>query len=766
MEERIARIERLLTRRNAWRMFIVLALITAPAIVALRNVRLDYDFEKFFPQNDPELDRYLAFKHRFGHDNDFLMLGIPGKPTVFDRGFLVKVDSLAAELERLPMMRSVTSPTRLKDPRITPLGTFNVPWLRLADSTLAIDSARIWNDAFVRERFFNADASALLVLMICEPDLSKAKSDSLLAGVNRAIAASGLIDVRKAGRIHGQQHYIALMERELVTFFISSAILLTIFLFIAFRKPWGVIAPIAVVLLTVLWQVALMTALGHPLSILTMLLPTILFVVGMSDSVHIIERYIEALRDGHAKSHALAITYAEVGLSTFITMITTAIGYATLVTSGIQPMSEFGVFTAMGVFMAYALSFTLLPAVLVLLPTPVPQRQRVRDSFGDRAVHSLLRNVLRNRRRIPWIALLVVLASCAFVPRLKVNNFLLEDLPNSDPQKQGFFWFEREFGGVRPFDMEMEAKATGGIWDLATLREVERVQGHLEKTYGVSGIVSPITLMRALNKAANGGSTDYARLPDEQEEIDRLVKNARAFAGKDVLAMMATADGSHARISGRMVDEGGYVHRHKNEELDRFIAASTDASLVTFHQTGMAFLIDRNNSFLSWQMILSLGSSFLLIALIMAWVFRSLRVVLVALLPNVVPLFFIAGLMGALGIDLKVSTAIIFSNAFGIAVDDTIHLLAKLRIELARGLSLPYALKRTYLSGGKAVIVMSIMLCAGFITLIASDFASVYYMGLLISITLGVALLAELFLLPVLVMALLRDRPSSHKPQI
>lgn len=759
IEKRTDRIERLLTRRNAWAVLLALVVVTLPAVYALRLVRLDYDFEKFFPEQDVELDRYNAFKQRFGHDNDFLMLGIPNAGGVFDRGFLVKVDSLAARLQRVPMVIDVASPTRLPELRITPVGVFTVPWLRTTDSTLAMDSARIWHDPFVRDRFFNADASALLVLLQCAPDLSKVKSDTLLARIEREVARSALPGVKKAGRIHGQQHYIALMEEELVTFFLTSAVVLITFLAIAFRKLWGVVAPVAVVLLTIIWQVALMSVLGRPLSILTMLLPTILFVVGMSDSVHIIERYIEALREGIAKRRALAITLAETGLSTFITMLTTAIGYATLATSGIRPMSEFGVFTAVGVFLAYALSFTLLPAALVLLPTPVPPVLRVREGIWDRMVHRLLRTVLLNRRTVLVAALAVVVISGAFIPRLKVNNFLLEDLPAGDAQKQGFLWFEREFGGVRPFELEVTVQdSVSGIWDLDALRAMELVQDHAAAVYGVKGIVSPVTLLRELNKAANGGDHTFLRLPDTQADVDRLVRHARKFAGAGPLRRLVDRDARHARLSGRMVDEGGHVHEAKNTELGSFIAARTNTARISFHQTGMAYLIDRNNRFLSSQMLFSLGSSFLLIAGIMAWVFRSWRVVLVALLPNVVPLVFIAGLMGVLGIDLKVSTAIIFSNAFGIAVDDTIHLLAKLRIELARGLSLPYALKRTYLSGGKAVIVMSIMLCAGFVTLIASEFASVYYMGLLITITLAVALMAELFLLPVLVMALLRER--------
>jgi uncharacterized protein len=763
MEDRIARIERLLTRRNAWRALLVLVALTVPALFALRNLRLDHDFEKFFPQEDPELDHYLEFRARFGNDNDYVLFGVPNEPTVFDHDFLVRVDTMAARLGRVPDVISVASPTRLDEPRITPAGVFQIPWLRVDhDSTLAADSARIWQDDRIREHFFNADASALMVMITTAPGLSKARTDSVLVAIDEAVNSSGLPDVKRAGRVHGQHHYIALMERELVTFFISSLILLTIFLFLAFRTGWGVGAPIAVVGLTVIWQVAMMTAMGKPLSILTMLLPTILFVVGMSDAVHIIERYIEALREGHRKERALAITFAETGLSTFITMLTTAIGYATLITSGIQPMSEFGLFTSLGVFLAYVLAFTLLPAVLLLVPTPVRAEHAVRASLWDRKVHGLLRFTLRNRRKILLACLAVTLVSAAFIPRIKVNNFLLEDLPNNDPHKQDFLWFERDFGGVRSFELEIAVTDTArDIWDLSVLREIEKVQRFAVDAYGVGAIVSPVSIMCALNKADNGGSPAFDKLPPDEATTRKLARRAKLFGGRDGLRSIVTADGEHARLTGRMVDEGGWVHKRKNALLDPFIADHVDPALVRFKQTGMAYLIDRNNERLSRQLILSLGLSFVLIAGIMVWLFREPPMVLIALVPNVVPMFFIAGIMGLFGIDLKVSTAIIFSNAFGIAVDDTIHLLGKLRIELNKGKTLAYAMKRTYLSGGKAVIVMSIMLCAGFVTLIASDFGSVFYMGLLISITLAVALLAELFLLPVLIMLFMKRRPAA-----
>ena len=236
-----------------------------------------------------------------------------------------------------------------------------------------------------------------------------------------------------------------------------------------------------------------------------------------------------------------------------------------------------------------------------------------------------------------------------------------------------------------------------------------------------------------------------------------MAKRAKLL-GRQMLGSIVSADGRTARLSGRRVDEGGFIHKGKNEALARFIAQEVDTSVVRFHQTGMAYLIDRNNATLSTQMVRGMGLAILLTALIMLWFFKDWRMVLVALIPNLVPLLFIAGVMGIMGIDLKVSTAIIFTISFGIAEDDTIHMLAAFRQNLRQGLSPAYALKRTYLRTGKAVTVTSLMLLSGFITLIFSDFASVYYMGVLITLTLAFAFVAELLLLPALVMLLMRKR--------
>ena len=750
------RLERLLTRRNAWSVILVVAALSMGAVFALRDLRVDYDFEKFFPNNDPELDRYHGFRARFGHDNDLLLFGIERTPSVFDPGLLTQVDTLAARLARLPRVTQVLSPTRLNEPRITPLGVFEVPYLRFwNDTLLSLDSARIWNDPRIKDYFFADDARAMLVVLNTEPNLSKAKCDTLLAQVKATLADCGMADTRMVGRIVGQDHYIDTMVREMVLFLSCSILLLAVFLWIGFRSRLGVVVPIAVVGLAILWQVALMALLGKPIGILTMLLPTILFVVGMSDVVHLLECYLDELRTGSTPVRALAHTYGEVGFPTFLTALTSAIGFATLGTANIPPLQEFGLYTAVGVLLTFALTFSLLPALLVLTPPRHLLPKSIHRSPWSHRMPAFFSWTIRHRRRILVAFVGVVALGTWGITRIKVNNYLLEDLPANDPVKQGFVWFEDTFGGARPFELEITlTDSSRTVWDLDVLRRIERVQHYVDTAYGVRGTLSPVTIMYALNKASNGGDRAYYQLPADSAQCARLAARMRLL-GPVATGGLVSADGRYARMTGRMHDEGGHRHKQKNAALQTHIDAD-GPSPIRVRQTGMGYLIDRNNETLSTQLVRGMGLAVVLTALIMLWFFRDWRMVLVALIPNLVPLVLIGGVMGFLAIDLKVSTAIIFSIAFGIAEDDTIHMLAALRHHLRQGRTPAYALKRTYLRTGKAVTVTSLMLLSGFVSLILSDFASVYYLGVLITLTLAFAFVAELLLLPTLVMTLMR----------
>lgn len=714
---------------------------------------MDFDFERFFATDDPELARYEAFRDRFGHDNEFLLVGIGRDSGVYDHRFLGRVDALREALAAIPRVRSVLAPTRLEEPMITPLGVFQVPYLRFDDpDLLPIDSARIAADPRVGGVLIARDARAILLVAHTDPGLSKVASDTLLARVDRAIASSGLSEVHAAGRVHAQFHYIRMMQHELVLFLGLSAVLLALFLWVGFRSAWGVLVPIAVVGLAVLWQIGLMALLGKPLGILTMLLPTILFVVGMSDVVHILEAYLDEVRAGRPRREAILNTYREVGLPTLITAITAAIGFATLGTASIRPLQEFGWTTAIGVLITFVISFTLLPALLLLIRPGklLPRSQKA--SPWDRQLHRLFRWTLRHRVGIVLVFGAITVLGLVGMERMRVDNYLLDDWSAAEQERLGYRFLDRSFGGVRPFEMEVTVTdSAGSIWDPAVVRAMERVQDELQQRYDLQAVNSPVTVLRSLNKAFHGGQAAYYQVPEEDAEVLRLAKRSNLL-GADLLSTTVAKDGRSARISGRMVDRGGHWGLEQQAAMQAFITAEVDSSMVRFHETGMAHLIDRSNATLSLQLMRGMGLAVLLTALLMMWAFRDLRMVVIAILPNLVPLVFVAGLMGWCGIHLNVSTAIIFSIAFGIAEDDTIHMLARLRHEMRNGLSPFMALKRTYLSTGKAVVLTSLMLLSGFVSLMLSDFGSVHRLGLLVSLTLAFAFVAELLLLPALVM--------------
>lgn len=760
---------RLLTPRNARIALALLAVITVAALAELRHVRLDHDFEKFFPTDDPELDRYQAFRARFGSDNDHLLVGVVREEGIGDTAFLKRVDILARALRHVQHVQAVTSPTTLTEPIVTPLGVFERPLLRMHDpELLALDMQRAATDPRLQGRLLATTGQALVIVLDCAPGLSKVKSDALLADVQALTAASGLERTYLAGRVHGQHHYIRMMTSEMLFYLTLSIALLAVFLWFGFRSWWGVAVPIVTVGVAVLWQVALMTLLGQPLGILTMLLPTILFVVGMSDVVHILEHYLDEIRDGVPRREAIARTYHHVGLPTLLTAITAGIGFATLGTAAIKPLQEFGWYTGIGVLLTFLIAFTLLPALLLFIPPEKLLPVSLARSPWDRRLPRLLQWTIRHRRGILIGFTLAAVAGGGAITQVRVNSYLLDDWPESEKERLGYRFFEQHFGGVRPFEMEVEVSEGHSVWDPSVLHAIGQVEEQAAELYGALPVASPAQVMRALNQAHHGGQADQYALPDDSLTTRRYARRAAMVAG-DKLAAVASPDGLRARISGRMPDRGSAINSVANAELERFIAQHTDSAVVRFHHTGMAHLIDHNNATLSMQLLRGMGLAIVLTALIMMWFFRDPRMVLVALLPNVLPLLLVAGMMGLVGIDLKVGTAIIFSIAFGIAEDDTIHMLAKLRQQLRARKSPVYALKRTYLTTGKAVTVTGLMLLSGFVTLVFSDFGTIRSMGILVTVTLAFAFVAELLLLPVLVMYVLkggagRRRSSEGSP--
>ena len=335
--------------------------------------------------------------------------------------------------------------------------------------------------------------------------------------------------------------------------------------------------------------------------------------------------------------------------------------------------------------------------------------------------------------------------------KIIINNYLLEDLAETDKVKRDFVFFEDHFSGVRPFEMAVNiVDSNNSFKNPKVWQEIDKLEIYLKDSYGLGFIVSPITFIKSLNKALHNGDQYYYMLPNDSLSLQKVNTYIKKTANNKELKSYVSNDFKVGRLSARQTDLGGRIIAQKNKDLAHYVATNIDSNLIKVQVTGMAHLIDKNNADLASDMLIGLFIDFIVIGFIFFWLYRSFKVTLIAILVNMLPLLVIGGIMGFSGIHLKVSTSIIFSIAIGIAVDDTVHILSKLRLELLKGKSLLYALKHTYLHTGKAVVVTTLILSSGFFTLVLSDFASIFYMGLLITITLVCAILSDLLLLPVL----------------
>ncbi|MDP4826562.1 MAG: MMPL family transporter, partial [Flavobacteriales bacterium] len=452
---------------------LVLFIITAISGFLASRLGFDYDFENFFPQNDPETEFFRSFRYHFESDNDYIIVAIDNEAGAFNSAFLTKVDSMSRVFDALENVDTVVSPTRMTQPLRDPFAgnLFQKPLLRIDNtSDLKSDSAMIWEEGRLIGIFFSEDGKSVGLQINHQQYLSKENCDKLASDVMNSLSAADFDGSHAIGRSIGQEYYVSLMQRELILFMSISIVLIIIFLFIAFRSAWGIWVPISVVLLSAIWILGFMKLTGKEIDLMLIILPTIIFVVGMSDVVHLLTKYFDELRQGKSKIEAIKTSFKEIGLATFLTSLTTAVGFLTLLTSSIQPIVDFGLYTAVGVFIAFALAFTLLPSVLVLSKAP---NIRERATFWQRILRKTFSYVLKKRVPIVVISVLTTALSIAGLMQLEVNNYLLEDLREGDFLKKEFRYFENKFSGGRPFEMAVLLKENESIWDIDVLRQLD-----------------------------------------------------------------------------------------------------------------------------------------------------------------------------------------------------------------------------------------------------------------------------------------------------
>lgn len=741
-------------KKIVWIGLVSVIAITVFFAIGIKDLQFDYDFEKFFPAEDEELTFFQEHRKKFESENDFLLVSIERSQGIFDSVFLSKVHQLSTEIQnKSPHVQYVSSITNQKELFLFSGGASDTkPYIDFNNLDFKRDSIRIYTKKELINLLVAGDAKSICLYIRHDDYLSKKKSDQFINDVQKRIDKYNFEDVHIAGRTVGQKFYIDIMMKEMMFFIALSIIMIMLFLWFAFRSGWGLIIPQLVIIFSTIWVVGLMGWLKEPMNILLTTLPTIMFVVAMSDVIHVVSRYLDALRFKYTKFEAIKITIKEVGFATFLTSITTAVGFYTLYFVNVQPVKIFGIIMGTGVLIAFLLTFILLPILIYISPSPKYIYSKKQESFWHKHLKRWFLLILRRKARFIILYLIVIVISVIGLFRVSTNNFLMDDLSSKVPIKQDFNYLDKHYGGVRPFELAVIIKDSNlTVWDQEVLEEVNKVEDYLTDVYGVTIKMSLVNTFKILNRSANLNKVNYYTLPESSRDLKKFRRLIKMFEGGKFANSIIDSTQRVMRISGMIPDWGNIEVSKKNEAFEKYLKTLESNNTVNFKITGTAHLFDKNIRYLSVSLVKGLSISILLIALIMGFVYRSFSIMLISVVSNVIPLLVIAAIMGYFGIELKTSTAIIFTIAFGIAVDDTIHYLGKFKYELNMGRSKVQALRKAYLTTGKAMILTTLILCSGFLLLVFSSFMGTFFMGLMMSITLLVALFTDLTLLPILI---------------
>jgi predicted RND superfamily exporter protein len=740
-------------KRYAKPFFVLILLITIFLGVLIPSIKFDYDFEKFFSEKDEDTKFYFKHREIYQSDNDFLLIAIEREKGVFDSKFLNQVDKLTKSIEKLKHVSFVRSITTEKELFLLTGGIIGrKPYFSNDKKLLKSDSTRIYKHKELISNLIAKDGKSLCLYIKHEDFLPGKKSSVLITKIQKELKKYSFEKSRIAGRTIAQKFFIGKMTNELIMFLLFSLVLILIFLWIAFKSMWGLLIPQIVLVFSLVWVLGFMVVFNEPINILLSILPSIMFVVTMSYFIHLVSRYLDYLRSGLSKYEAIKISIKEVGVATFLNAFTTAVGFISLMFIDVQPIQSFGIVTGIGVLLAFVITIFVMPVTFYIFPSPRKITETKDTPFWNRFLRKMFVFNIRNYKAIIGVFAVITVIFAYFSFKIEVNNYMLDDLRPNEPIKQDFNFLDKNYGGIRPLEYAVTIKGDYDCWDIEVLQELDKIETYLTKTYKAKINISLVSVLKVLNQSSHLGNENYFKLPETQREIKKLRRPIKFAEKGELFKAMVDSTQKNMRISANIPDWGKNVVLKENEKFQKFVNKNIDTSLISLKFTGTAHLLDKNMSYLSSNLVEGILVSIGLIVLMMLVIYRSAKLVFLSVIPNIIPLIVLAGMMGLLHVDLKISTAIIFTISLGIAFDDTIQFLAKFKIELQKGSSKIYALKTAYLVTGKGMILSTLIVCSGFLTLLFSSFMGTFMMGLMISITLFVALIAVLTLLPILLL--------------
>ena len=737
--------------------FVVFTILTVLSIIFTLQLKFTFSFEEFFPQGDEDLEFYQEFIKDFEADINFLLVAVKNEEGVFQKDFLENFDDFSLKSRNLPYIEDCQSLTQISFPLKTPFGITSIPAIHIADtSRYAKDRKRILADERFRGTLIASNAKSMVVAMKTSPGVMIEESEALIPELTALADTYGFDDYHILGPAYFQKEMVAMQKREVLVSAIVSAVLVGLIMFWIFRKPWGIAIALFSIGLGLLLFLGGLGITGRPLNAMAALYPVIMIIVGTSDVVHIMTKYIDELRKGKRKQDAIWITVKEIGLATFLTSVTTAIGFATLLTSRLVPIQQFGVNAAIGVLVAFGTVIFLTSAMLSFFSSEQLMKLGRGQKFWEDSMERTFLFTKRNPRGILWGSLLVFLITLVGMSQITTNYRLESSLPRGEKISEDFIFFETEYSGFRPFELAVFAQGENFADDYAVLREVAKVENHLDSIESIGSITSITTVFKSINQMMKNNRSSAYQFP-EKEATFKKYQDLLDKVPLPTANVLLSKDRKKARITSRVTDLGAEKVKAIGADLDEWILTHTDTTLAKFQRTGMGVIIDKNADYVRNSLLQGLGVAILIIGLFMAVLFRNWRLVLISMVPNVFPLLLAGAMIGFLGIELEAGVSIVFVIVFGIAVDDTIHFLSKFKLARDKGLSIDEAIHITFLETGKAICLTTVILFFGFLVMLFSIHPPSVTIGLLISLTLFSAVFADLLLLPILLRKFLKE---------
>ena len=768
MWEAVARV----VLKYKWLLLVLLLVSTAFMAYHASKVELSYEFSKAIPTDNPKYQAYQDFRKKFGEDGNLFVIGIETNQ-FFNEPFYNDYTTLVETIRKVPAVEDIlsipASTNLVKDTVSEKLLAIRIfPEGRLSQS--AIDSGKLvfLNLPFYRGLLYNPASNAYLMGIRINKDVLNSKGRTSV--VNRIV---------KAGNDFGTRHQIEMhysglplirtsmatrIAAEMRWFLAGSILLSAIILLLFFRSFSATLLSLAVVIIGVVWSLGTMNLLGYSITLLNALIPPLVVVIGIPNCIYFLNKYHTSYNDTGEKRSALIEMIRKMGIVTLFCNIAAAIGFAVFALTKSAILKEFGVVAGINIMALFFISIVLIPSVLSLLPAPKARHTKYLDNRWLMAILDRLEIwSLHHQKFIYGFTALVLAISVMGIFRLKSEGFIVDDLPKTDKLYVDLKFFEKNFKGVMPLEIIVDTKRKNGlrINPLQIFSKIDSLSSFIQAQPDMAKPLSIVEGMKFARQAYyDGDSTSYG-LPNSFDIgflAQYLGTRGEDSSGKEgnfsrIIRSFMDSSRQQARISINMADVGSKrleeiistVQEKSSELFDsaKYHVEYTGSS-VTFLE-GSTFIINGLKESILW--------AFLLIALCMLYLFRSFKILICSLIPNIIPLIITAGVMGWAGVRIKPSTVLVFSIALGIAIDITIRFLVNYKQELEATTKLPQQVViDTIHKTGISIIYTSLVLIAGFVIFCFSGFGGTQALGWLTSLTLVLATMTNLIFLPTLLL--------------